>query len=215
MGQADAGPPVHEPAVLRSERVLDPGHRRHADSRGWRQQQQNDLCHNPPLVSVYPALATYSTAPAVDSTGDVKFDIPGATLSPGGSEAGFTATFTATINYVQQPNSRTALAPGSVNFTVRPGTTTAITTPVAKKTNALRVLVVPMGDPTKPYNTQLTAAGPQEIQRGMLTLAGSSRFATGSRLSPTRAGRARCRSQVLDQPDFPRRKRLDDRRNLL
>jgi CSLREA domain-containing protein len=125
----------------------------------------------PSLVSVYPALATYSTAPAVDSTGDVKFDIPGATLSPAGSEAGFTATFTATINYVQQPNSRTALAPGSVNFAVRPGTTTPITTPVARKTNALRVLVVPMGDPTKLYNTQLTPAGQQEIQRGMLTLA--------------------------------------------
>ena len=125
----------------------------------------------PSLVSVYPALATYSTAPAVDSTGDVKFDIPGATLSPTGSEAGFTATFTATINYVQQPNSRTALAPGSVSFNVRPGTTTPITSAVAKKTNALRVLVVPMGDPTKLYNTQLTPAGQQEIQRGMLTLA--------------------------------------------
>jgi CSLREA domain-containing protein len=125
----------------------------------------------PSLVSVYPALATYSTAPAVDSTGDVKFDIPGAALSPTGSDAGFTATFTATINYVQQPNSRTALAPGSASFNVRPGTTTAITAAVSKKTNALRVLVVPMGDPTKLYNTQLTAAGQQEIQRGMLTLA--------------------------------------------
>jgi CSLREA domain-containing protein len=125
----------------------------------------------PSLVSVFPALATYSTAPAVDSTGDVKFDIPGATLSPAGSEAGFNATFTATINYVQQPNSRTALAPGSVSFNVRPGTTTPITTAVARKTNALRVLVVPMGDPTKLYNTQLTPAGQQEIQRGMLTLA--------------------------------------------
>lgn len=125
----------------------------------------------PNLVATYPALATYNTAPAVDSTGDVKFDIPGQTLSPTGSEAGFTATFTATINYVQQPNSRTALAPGSVSFTVRPGTTTAITAPVARKTNALRVLVVPIGDPTKLYNTQLTAAGQAEIQRGMLTLA--------------------------------------------
>jgi CSLREA domain-containing protein len=125
----------------------------------------------PSLVSVYPALATYSTAPAVDSTGDVKFDVPGSTLSPGGSEGGFAATFTATINYVQQPNSRTPLAPGSVSFSVRPGTNTAITAPVAKKTNALRVLVVPMGDPQKLYNTQLTAAGQQEIQRGMLTLA--------------------------------------------
>ena len=125
----------------------------------------------PNLVATYPALATYSTAPAVDSTGDVKFDIPGQTLSPSGSEAGFTATFTATINYVQQPNSRTALAPGSVSFTVRPETTTAITAPVARKTNAFRVLVVPMGDPRSLYNTQLTAAGQAEIQRGMLTLA--------------------------------------------
>jgi CSLREA domain-containing protein len=125
----------------------------------------------PSLVSVYPALATYSTAPAVDSTGDVKFDVTGSALSPVGSESGFTATFTATINYVQQPNSRTALAPGSVSFTVRPGTTNAITAPVAKKTNAFRVLVVPMGDPTTLYDTQLTALGQQEIQRGMLTLA--------------------------------------------
>ena len=91
----------------------------------------------PNLVATYPALATYSAAPSVDSTGDVKFDIPGQTLSPSGSEAGFTATFTATINYVQQPNSRTALAPGSVSFTVRPGTSNAITAPVARKTNAL------------------------------------------------------------------------------
>ena len=125
----------------------------------------------PNLVTTYPALATFSAAPAVDSTGDVKFDIPGQTLSPTGSEAGFTATFTATINYVQQPNSRTALAPGSVSFSVRPGTTTAITAPVAKRTNAFRVLVVPMGNPTRLYDTQLTAAGQAEIQRGMLTVA--------------------------------------------
>jgi CSLREA domain-containing protein len=133
----------------------------------------------PTLVSVFPALATYNTAPAVDSTGDVKFDAPGPTLSPAATAAGFTATFTATLTYSAQASSRTAPTTGSVNFSTRPGTTTSITAPVAKKTNALRVLVVPMGDPTKLYNTQLTASGQAEVQRGMLTL---------SRIYPLRDG---------------------------
>ena len=125
----------------------------------------------PTLVSVFPSIGTYNTAPAVDSTGDVKFDAPGTTISPPGTEAGFTATFTASLTYSAQPNSRTAPTTGTVNFTTRPGTSTPITAPVAKKTNALRVLVVPMGNPTQPYDTQLTAAGQAEIERGMLTLA--------------------------------------------
>jgi CSLREA domain-containing protein len=133
----------------------------------------------PSLVSVFPSIATSTAAPAVDSTGDVKFDAPGASLSPPGTEAGFTATFTASLTYSAQPNAQTTPTTGTVIFTTRPGTSTAITAPVAKKTNALRVLVVPMGNPTLPYNTQLTAAGQAEIQRGMLTL---------SRIYPLRDG---------------------------
>jgi CSLREA domain-containing protein len=125
----------------------------------------------PSLVSVFPTLATFNAAPAVDSTGDVKFDIPGSALSPAGTEAGFTAAFTMSLTYSAQPNSRTAPTTGSVTFTNRPGTTTPISAVVAKKTNALRVLVVPLGDPRQPYNTQLTAAGQAELERGMLTLA--------------------------------------------
>ena len=183
---------------------------------GGGQQEQNRSRDDTVLVSVYPALATYSTAPAVDSTGDVKFDIPGATLSPAGSEAGFTATFTATINYVQQPNSRTALAPGSVSFTVRPGTTTPITTPVARKTNALRVLVVPMGDPTKLYNTQLTAAGQQEIQRGMLTLARIFPLRDGiATLTDTSAAGLAAGLRYSISPTLLDVSALDERRDLL
>jgi CSLREA domain-containing protein len=133
----------------------------------------------PNLVSVFPAIATYNTAPTVDSTGDVKFDAPGATLSPAGTNGGFTATFTASLTYSAQPNSRTAPTTGTVTINTRPGTTSPITTTVAKRTNALRLLVVPLGNPTKTYNTQLTAAGQAEIERGMLTL---------SRIYPLRDG---------------------------
>jgi CSLREA domain-containing protein len=134
----------------------------------------------PALVTVFPPIATFNAAPAVDSTGDVKFDAPGATLSPAGTEAGFNATFTATVAYSATASSRTPPQMGTVTFSTRPGTTnTPITSPVAKKTNALRLLVVPMGDPTKSYNTQLTAAGQAEIERGMLTL---------SRMYPLRDG---------------------------
>jgi hypothetical protein len=88
----------------------------------------------------FPSIATYSTAAvANDTPGDAKFLVPGYVLNPCGgvpctSNTGFTATFAATIGW---------RASGGTT-----GTTTFnnVTAPVDQKTNALRILVVKMGD---------------------------------------------------------------------
>ena len=43
VGQGHSAPSLHEPAVLRGKRLADPGHRRHADGRG-RRGEQDDSC---------------------------------------------------------------------------------------------------------------------------------------------------------------------------
>ena len=100
------------------------------------------IAADPAPVSVsgsFPAISTYSAAAvANDTPGDAKFLVPGYVLTPCGgalpcASTTFTATFTATIGW---------LASGGTTGT----STFNVTAPVDQKTNALRILVVRMGD---------------------------------------------------------------------
>src|SRR4051812_2554796 len=98
---------------------------------------------DPSPISVtgsFPAIATYSTAAvANDTPGDAKFVVPGYLLTPCGgvspcSQTGaFTATFSATIGWRSSGG-----ATGTTPFSV--------TAQVDQKSNALRILVVELGD---------------------------------------------------------------------
>jgi hypothetical protein len=81
----------------------------------------------------FPAISTYSAAAvANDTPGDAKFLVPGYVLTPSATTS-FTATFAATIGWVSSGGTT-----GTSTFNV--------TAPVDQKTNALRILVVKMGD---------------------------------------------------------------------
>jgi hypothetical protein len=91
----------------------------------------------PPQLREYaPLSGKVSAATQIYSTADPFFVVPASYLAPT-SISSFTATFTLTITYTR-------------NGAATPYTTSPVATPKAvdQKTNALRVLVVPMGDPT-------------------------------------------------------------------
>jgi streptogramin lyase len=116
----------------------------------------------PAVVSPFPSIASYTAATAVDSPADPKFVVPGTDLQPP-TTAAFTASFTATVTY-----SAGGAAPATASFTSLSGSTTAITATVERKTNALRILVVPMGDASQAASTQFTSSGQSAVQDGML-----------------------------------------------
>jgi len=116
----------------------------------------------PPPVSPFPSIASYTAATAIDSPADPKFVVPGAYLQPA-TTAAFTATFTATVTY-----SAGGAAPATANFASLSGSTAPITTTVERKTNALRLLVVPMGDASRALSTQFTSSAQSAVQDGML-----------------------------------------------
>ncbi len=127
----------------------------------------------PSPVSTYPTAATYATAPVNDSTADVKFIVSGSALAPGATTDAYTASFSATITF-QYKTSATATP------VVSSRTLTAFTTKtVEKKTNALRILVVPMGNAANAYSSEFPAAAVAAIENGMQTL---------SRLFPVPSG---------------------------
>jgi parallel beta-helix repeat protein len=130
----------------------------------------------PALVSPFPTLAPYTSAAALDSPADVKFVIAGSDLPPAASNiaGAFTATFKATINYTNSSGQS-----GSVTLTSVSGSTAAITRPVTGPTNALRILVVPMGSLTAGFDNQFPASARTATENAMLTL---------SRIFPVRDG---------------------------
>lgn len=127
----------------------------------------------PTPTTTFPSIAAYSAAASLDSPGDPKFVVPGSALGSGPSGA-YTASFSATISY-----KNSAGATGSVTFTTLPSTGAAITKDVTATTNPLRVLVVPMGDALRAFDTQFPAEARGAVENGMQTL---------SRLFPVRDG---------------------------
>ncbi|MDQ3379964.1 MAG: right-handed parallel beta-helix repeat-containing protein [Actinomycetota bacterium] len=117
-----------------------------------------------PTSTAYPAIASFTAAPMTDSTGDPKFVVPAPMVS---RSSAFTASFSMTLRYQSKPTRTGALTAGQITFSNRPGTTTPITASFDRPSNALGVLFVPMGDATKSYSSQWTAAGQQALQDGM------------------------------------------------
>ncbi len=112
-----------------------------------------------------PQIASFTAAALADTTADPLWVVPGSVLAPASTVARFTATFSMTITYrvggsVQPPRT----------FTTKSGSTTPITATVEKRTNALRVLVVPMGNAARPFAETYTAAGDAALQAAMLTV---------------------------------------------
>jgi CSLREA domain-containing protein len=123
----------------------------------------------PRPVSPYPQLASASAAPLVNSTADPIWVVPGSALAPS-TTAAFTATFQVTVTYQSRASSTATPVPGSVTFTTRPGSSTPITAPVGARTNALRILVVPMGNASLPFAESYTQSGDAVLQAAMLTM---------------------------------------------
>ena len=135
--------------------------------------------------SAFPAISTFTSAPMINSTGDPKFVMSGA-YHPS-STAGFTANFTATINYQSKTSSRATPVTGSVTFSTLPTSKTDPTptqTPISAafdaKANPLRVLGVPMGDGRQSRTSQWSSAAETAARSGM--------SATVSRVGAIRAG---------------------------
>jgi CSLREA domain-containing protein len=124
----------------------------------------------PVLASPYPLIAPYTSAAALDAPGDPRFVIPGSALRPGGTTASFTATFSATINYLAKTSKTDAGKTGTITFSKLPGTQTDITRTVERLTRALRILAVPMGDAAQSYASQFSASAQSSLEAGMLTL---------------------------------------------
>ena len=128
----------------------------------------------PSPVSTFPTAATYATAPLNDAPADVKFVVPGANLTPTTTES-YTASFNANITFRYK---KTATDPG---VTTSRTFTAFRTKTVEKRTNALRILVVPMGNPANPYGTRVPVYGGRGRSRtGCRRFPGSSPFRAAS-----------------------------------
>jgi Periplasmic copper-binding protein (NosD) len=117
-----------------------------------------------PQPTAYPIVAAFTAAPMADSTGDPKFVVPGAMVS---RTTAFTANLSTTLSYRSRATKSaqySAIQP--ITFSNRPGGG-AIAASFDRPSNALGVLFVPMGDGTKTYSTQWTAAAQQALQDGM------------------------------------------------
>jgi hypothetical protein len=133
----------------------------------------------PPQLREYaPLSGKLSAATQIYSTADPFFVVPASYLAPD-SPNSFTATFALTITYT-----RNGVA---TQYTTSPPVTNKT---VDQKTNALRVLVVPMGDPTSASvqwsNSMNTPTGPtaEATLQDVLTNAGRA-FPVPTGVSPT------------------------------
>lgn len=106
----------------------------------------------------------YTTVPAVNSPNDPIVTVKGNVLTPCGAQAtcptetaGFNATFNVTLTYTTS------------SVTTDQTVTFSATKAVAQKSNALRILAVPMGNANQPSSTQYSTAADAALQQGMNT----------------------------------------------
>ena len=97
-----------------------------------------------------PPLVPFNSAPAASSTSDPVFAVPGSFLTSS-SDARFTLSFVARLRYTTTATSGEQSLP-PIDRTE----TGALTATVEKRTNPLKILAIPMGDPTKTVNTTAT-----------------------------------------------------------
>jgi hypothetical protein len=123
-----------------------------------------------PVNPTYPQMVAYTAAPASDAPADPKFVIPGSVLAPAATTGRFTATFRFTVTYQSKTGSSATPVNGSATFTTLTGSTTPITAVVEQRSNAIRLLIVPMGDASRTYSSQFSTAATQAVQNAMATL---------------------------------------------
>lgn len=119
---------------------------------------------NPVLLSAslpLPPLGPPSTSPVAGSASDVLFVVPGSALEPATERV----TFAAKVDYI------VSTAAGSVKDTITfatyPGTTAALSAPVAKDALPFGLLVVPMGDGRRSADSQYPDAARTALESGM------------------------------------------------
>jgi hypothetical protein len=98
----------------------------------------NNGSAQPQLANEGTLSGAIGSAAQISSTADPYFVVPFSYLAPTANAAAFSATFTLQVTYKRTDGSSVATAATNATKTV----------PVDKRTNALRVLVVPIGDPT-------------------------------------------------------------------
>ena len=119
----------------------------------------NTLFTNLGSAPAIPATTSQTTSPA-----DPIFVVPSANTAQGATDTSFTATFTATVTYSRKSQGSATIETGKT----KPFATTKT---FERRTNALRILVIPMGDASLLYSTQYTAADQAIVQNAMQTLA--------------------------------------------
>ena len=115
-----------------------------------------------PQSTAYPIVAAFTAAPMADSTGDPKFVVPGAMVSRD------------CVHRQLLDDALLSLQGDEVRPVRRGPADPVLELPDWRRnaasdrpSNALGVLFVPMGDGTKTYSTQWTAAAQQALQDGM------------------------------------------------
>ncbi|MFN2465875.1 MAG: TolB family protein [Candidatus Dormibacteria bacterium] len=125
----------------------------------------------PPINTVLPpSIPPYQASPVMDVPGNPMFLVPGAVLAPSGTTSSFPVSFSATITWSGVVN---GVSTGPQTLSLG----TFKTVQVAQKTNAIRVLAVPMYDSlagTSSFSTQ--------AQQGLQNAA-----ATSARIMPVQS----------------------------
>ena len=134
--------------------------------------QTTDWCAAGTCSNYAPLAGKLGAAAQIYSTSDPIFVIPDFYLAPNPLNTGaYNITFTLKITYSRN---------GSTTYNMTTGTETNATksVPVDQKTNALRVLVVPMGDPTS-TSPQWSSTAETTLQNVMTNAARAFPFPTG------------------------------------
>jgi Tol biopolymer transport system component len=90
--------------------------------------------------------------------------VPGSALAPSGTTAAFTASFSATVNFQYSSGTATPTTAVPRTFTTIPSKT------IERRTNALRILVVPMGNSDNSYAAEFPSEAVAAVENGMQTL---------------------------------------------
>jgi hypothetical protein len=117
------------------------------------------------LTNVDPLAAALAAGQQISATSDPYFDVAGSLLAPANGGAAFNATFTAQVNY--KSTNGTTVVTGTTSASAANAVKTVA---VDRRTNAIRVLVMPFGDPTA-ATTQFTTAANSSVQQLMAAVA--------------------------------------------
>jgi hypothetical protein len=124
---------------------------------------KSNLPTTPPVLGpTFPLTNVVVGAPGrKDAPSDAKFRVDGSVFAPTTTTAAYTASFEIAVTFKVKASSGAALGPAvAKTYTTLSGGRSAITKPVAKKSNALPILIVPMGFP-------LDTASLSAVQDGM------------------------------------------------